>query len=173
MTHAFASSSNAANLPALERLIGEVNDLQSKLILLVSRSGKTRLLRALARRLNVTPFNIGIKLGHCLAATPVSDRAFSTNELLREVTDNVRSDTPLLLDNLEVLFEPSLKINPLTVIKLLAHSRLVIAAWPGEMRDDRLIYAGMGHPEHRDYTRDGVVVFETAQSHQGAGTSKA
>ena len=43
MTHAFASSSNAANLPALERLIGEVNDLQSKLILLVSRSGKTQL----------------------------------------------------------------------------------------------------------------------------------
>ena len=27
--------------------------------------------------------------------------------------------------------------------------------------------------EHRDYTRDGVVVFETAQSHQGAGRSKA
>jgi hypothetical protein len=85
----------------------------------------------------------------------------------------VRNDAPLLLDNLEVLFEASLNINPLNVIKLLAHSRLVIAAWPGELRNDRLIYAGMGHPEHRDYTRDGVVVFETAQSHQGAGRSKA
>lgn len=172
MTHAFSSSSNAANLPALERLIGEVNDLQSKLILLVGRSGKTRLLRALARRLNVASSNIGMKLGQRLAATPVSDRGFSTNELLREITDDMRSDTPLLLDNLEVLFEPSLKINPLNVIKLLAHSRLVIAAWPGEMRNDRLIYAGMGHPEHRDYTRDGVVVFETAQSYQGTGRSK-
>lgn len=171
MTHAFSSSSNAVNLPALERLILEVNDLQSKLILLVGRSGKTRLLHALARRLNVASFNIGMKLGHRLAATPVSDRGFSTNELLREITDEGRNSTPLLLDNLEVLFEPSLKINPLNVIKLLAHSRLVIAAWPGEMRNDRLIYAGMGHPEHRDYTRDGVVVFETAQSRQETGKS--
>ncbi|MBB5374026.1 BREX-3 system P-loop-containing protein BrxF [Acidocella aromatica] len=173
MTHAFALPADVASLPALERLIGEVSDLQSKLILLVGSSGKTRLLRALARRLNTSPRNVGVELGRRLAATPISDRGFSTNESLREVTDDVRNGVPLLLDNLEVLFEPSLKINPLNVIKLLAHSRLVIAAWPGEMRNDRLIYAGIGHPEHRDYTRDGVVVFETAQSHQGAGRSKA
>lgn len=40
MTHAFALSAELANLPALERLIGEINDLQSKLILLVGSSGK-------------------------------------------------------------------------------------------------------------------------------------
>ena len=171
MTHAFALSTDVANLTALERLVGEVSDLQSKLILLVGNRGKTDLLRALARRLNASPFNVGVKLGRRLAATSISDRSFSTSELLREITDEVRGDVPLLLDNLEVLFEPSLKINPLNVIKLLAHSRLVIAAWPGEMRNDRLIYAGMGHPEHRDYTRAGVVIFETAQSQQGAGRS--
>ena len=60
MTHAFALSADVANFPALERLIGEVNDLQSKLILLVGRSGKTRLLRALARRLNTAPLNVGV-----------------------------------------------------------------------------------------------------------------
>jgi len=173
MTHAFPLSADAANLPALERLIGEVSSLQSKLILLVGSNGKTRFLRALARRLTTAPLNVGVQLGRRLAATPVSDRGFSTNELLREITDDVGRDAPLLLDNLEVLFEPSLKINPLNVVKLLAHSRQVIAAWPGEMRNDHLIYAGMGHPEHRDYTRDGVVVFETAQSHHGAGRSRA
>ncbi|PWR17931.1 BREX-3 system P-loop-containing protein BrxF [Zavarzinia aquatilis] len=170
MTRAFAA--DIANLPALERLIEDVSDLQGKLILLVGSSGKTRLLRALARRLNTASLNIGVELGRRLTATPDSDRGFSLNESLREVTVNARNDVPLLLDNLEVLFEPSLKINPLNVIKLLAHSRPVIAAWPGEMRDDHLIYAGIGHPEHRDYTRDGVVVFETAQSHQGAGRPK-
>jgi len=168
MTHAFALPADVANLPALERLIGEVSDLQIRLILLVG-SSKTRLLLALARRLNTTPLNVGVELGRRLAAMPVSDRGFLMNESLRKITHDVRNDVPLLLDSLEVLFEPSLKINPLNVIKLLAHSRLVIAAWPGEMRDDHLIYAGMGHPEYRDYTRDGVVVFEMAQSLQGAG----
>jgi len=163
MSHAFALSAEVANFPALERLIGEINDLQSKLILLVGSSGKTRLIGALARRLNAEPLNVGVTLGRRLAIMPISDRGFSTNELLREITDGVGGEVPLLLDNLEVLFEPSLKVNPLNVIKLLAHSRPVIAVWPGEMRNDRLIYARMGHPEHRDYSRDGIVVFETAQ----------
>ena len=157
-------------LDRLERLVGEIGDLQSKLILLVGNGGKTRLLRTLAQRLNAAPFNLGVELGHRLAATPVSERGFSANELLRELTDSARSDAPLMLDNLEVLFEPSLKINPLDLIKRLAHSRRVVAVWPGEMRDDRLVYASMGHPEYRDYTRDGVVVFETAQGQQGTRT---
>ena len=173
MTYAFSSTADAVNLPAFERLIGEVSDLQSKLILLVGNSGKTRLLRSVARRLNSTVVNVGVELGRRLAAPAVMDRGFSTNELLRETTDKIPSNGPLLLDNIEILFEPSLKINPLNIIKLLAHSRLVVAAWPGEMRSDRLIYAGMGHPENRDYSRDGVFVFETAQSQQGAGRSKA
>ncbi len=157
-------------LDRLERLVGEIGDLQSKLILLVGNGGKTRLLHALAQRLNAAPFNLGVKLGHRLAATPVSERGFSANELLREITDSARGDAPLMLDNLEVLFEPSLKINPFDLIKRLAHSRRVVAVWPGEMRDDRLVYASMGHPEYRDYTRDGVVVFETAQGQQGTRT---
>ena len=154
-------------LDKLERLAGEIGDLQSKLILLVGNGGKTRLLRALAQRLNAAPFNVGVKLGHRLAATPVSERGFSVNGLLRDVTDSARGNAPLLLDNLEVLFEPSLKINPLDFLKRLAHARRVVAVWPGEMRDDRLVYANMGHPEYRDYTRDGVVVFQAAQSQQG------
>ena len=49
MTHAFSLSADVSQLSALERLIGEINSLQSKLILLVGSGGKTRLLRALAQ----------------------------------------------------------------------------------------------------------------------------
>lgn len=79
-------------LDKLERLAGEIGDLQSKLILLVGNGGKTRLLRALAQRLNAAPFNVGVKLGHRLAATPVSERGFSVNGLLRDVTDSARGN---------------------------------------------------------------------------------
>jgi hypothetical protein len=156
-------SSNPA-LDRLERLVAEVGDLQSKLILLAGNGGKTQLLRSLGERLQSLPVNVGVKLGQRLAATPVSERGFSANELLRDITVSARSNAPLLLDNLEVLFEPSLKINPLDLIKRLAHARSVVAVWPGELRDDRLVYARLGHPEYRDYTRDGIVVLETVQS---------
>ena len=146
----------------LERLIGEIGDLNSKLVLLVgvSRSGKTKLLRELGAKLNIEPLNVGLELGRRLAATPINKRGFSTGELLREIADKERTADPLLLDNLELLFEKGLQINPLDLIKRLAHSKRVVAVWPGELRGDRLIYADMSHPEHRDYSRDGVVVLE-------------
>jgi hypothetical protein len=53
-----------------------------------------------------------------------------------------------------------LQINPLDLVRRLAHSKRVVAVWPGELRGDRLVYADMSHPEYRDYNRDGVVVLE-------------
>lgn len=149
-------------LPRLENLIDEIGDINSKLILLVgpSRSGKTQLLRQLATKLNIEPLNVGLELGRRLAATPINKRGFSAGELLREIADKEHTDDLLLLDNLELLFEKGLQINPLDLVKRLAHSKRVVAVWPGELRGDRLIYADMSHPEHRDYSCDGVVVLE-------------
>ena len=112
----------------LERLIGEIGDLNSKLVLLVgaSRSGKTKLLRELGTKLNIEPLNVGMELGRRLAATPNNTRGLSAGELLRELADKERTDDPLLLDNLELLFEPGLRINPLELVKRLAHSKCVI-----------------------------------------------
>lgn len=149
-------------LEKLEQLIGEIGDLNSKLILLVgpSHSGKTSLLRELGVKLHIDPLNVGLELGRRLAATPNNKRGFSAGELLREIADQEQIGDLLLLDNLELLFEKGLQINPLDLVKRLAHSKRVVAVWPGELRGDRLIYADMGHPEHRDYSRDGVVVLE-------------
>ncbi len=149
-------------LAKLERLIGEIGELNSKLILLVgaSRSGKTKLLRELGGKINIEPLNVGLELGRRLAATPRNKRGFLAGELLREIADKARSDAPLLLDNLELLFEPGLQINPLDLVRRLAHAKRVVAVWPGELRGDRLVYADMSHPEHRDDSRDGAVVLE-------------
>jgi hypothetical protein len=149
-------------LGKLERLVGEISDINCRLALLVgpSRSGKTQLLRQLSAKLNIEPLNVGLELGRRLAATPNNKRGFSAGELLREIADKERTEDPLLLDNLELLFEPGLQINPLDLVRRLAHSKRVVAVWPGELRDDRLVYADMSHPEHRDYSRDGVVVLE-------------
>ena len=146
----------------LQHLIDEIGDTNSKLILLVGpgRSGKTRLLRQLGGKLKIEPLNIGMELGRRLAATPNKKRAFLSAELLREIADKEHTADPLLLDNLELLFEPSLQINPLELIKRLAHSKRVVAVWPGELRGAHLVYADMSHPEHRDYSLEGVVVLE-------------
>ena len=153
-------------LTKLERYAGQLGELHTKLIVLVgpSRRGKTQLLRQLGAKLNIAPLNVGLEMGRRLAATPNNKRGFSAGELLREIAQHEqfgeRTEAPLLLDNLELLFEPGLQINPLDLVRRLAHSKRVVAVWPGELRGDRLVYADMSHPEHRDYSRDGVVVLE-------------
>ena len=153
---------NVEVLDRLETLVREIGGMHNKLVLLVgaSRSGKTKLLSELASRFHIEPLNVGLELGRRLAATPKNKRGFSAGELLREIAGKRDAEVPLLLDNMEVLFEKSLHINPLELVKLMAHSQRLVGVWPGELRSDRLIYADMGHPEHRDYGRDNVVVLE-------------
>ena len=150
-------------LTKLERYLGQLGELHTKLIVLVGPrgSGKTKLLRELGDKLGVQPLNVNLELGRRLSATSQAGRGFSAGQLLRDIADKKRKeDDVLLLDNLELLFERGLQINPLDLIKRLAHSKRVVVVWPGELRGNRLYYAEMTHPEYRDYDADGVVTFE-------------
>ncbi|MEI7996044.1 MAG: BREX-3 system P-loop-containing protein BrxF [Methylococcaceae bacterium] len=146
----------------LERLVDEIGAVQSKLILLIGapRSGKTAVLCALAKSRHITPLNVGAALGSRLAAIPHKQRHLEASTLLRELTDKYANDDLLLIDNIELLFDRTLQLDPLDLLRRHAHARRVIAVWPGELRNGRLTYADIGHPEHQDYSLDGVVPFE-------------
>ena len=153
-------------LERLERLVDEVAALQSKLVLLIGppSSGKTALLNSLAKSKGRVPLNIGAELGGRLAGMPQRQRHLQTTTVLRELADQHATDDLLLLDNIELLFDRSLQLDPLDLLKRHAHARRVVAVWPGELNGDartgRLTYADMGHPEHQDYSLTGVVLFE-------------
>ena len=152
-------------LPRLKQLIDEVGPLNSKLILLIGPPdcGKTALLSRLADQAGASVVNLGLELGTRLAKLPQKQRRLQAGNLLREIADEHASGDLLLVDNIELLFDASLAINPLDLLKRLAHARRVVAAWPGEHRQGstgtRLAYAETSHPEHRDYSLDGVVPF--------------
>jgi len=149
-------------LTRLDRLVDEIAALHSKLILLVGRPGcgKSALLAELANRRGMKVMNVGAVLGGRLAAMPQRQRALQANVVMRELADEYASGDLLLLDNIELLFERAIKLDPLDLLKRHAHARRVVAVWPGELRDGRLSYAEMGHPEYQDYGLEGVVPFE-------------
>ena len=152
-------------LPRLKQLVDEVAPLHSKLILVIGPPGcgKTALLSGLADQVHVSVMNLGLELGTRLSKLPNKQRRLQAGNLLREIADEHASGDLLLVDNIELLFDASLAINPLDLLKRLAHARRVVAAWPGEHREGgtgtRLTYAETSHPEHRDYSLDGVVPF--------------
>ncbi len=150
----------------LKHLVDEVGVLQSKLVLLIGppHSGKTALLHTLAQSKGVTPLNVGAELGGRLTGMPQKQRHLQTTTILRELADQHATGDLLLLDNIELLFDRSLQIDPLDLLKRHAHAKRVVAVWPGELQGDtrtgRLTYADMGHPEHQDYSLSGVAPFE-------------
>ena len=136
-------------LTKLERYVDQLGEMHTKLIVLTGLpgSGKTKLLHALGNKLGIDLLNVNLELGRRLSATPHAARGFSAGQLLRYIADKQRKEEVLLLDNIELLFERGLQINPLDLIKRLAHSKRVVAVWPGELRGNRLYYAEMTHPE--------------------------
>ncbi len=148
-------------LDSLEKLISEVSALNSKLILLIGgpHSGKSALLNALGSKRDLTPLRVGAELGNKLAALPQRRRQLQTTSILRELADQHAKDNLLLVDNIELLFDRTLQLDPLDLLKQHARVRRVVAVWPGQMNEGRLTYAATGHPEHQDYAVDGVVPF--------------
>jgi hypothetical protein len=65
----------------------------------------------------------------------------------------------MLLDNIEVLFDTMLKIDPLRLLENLSRSRTIIATWPGQLVDNRLVYAEPWHPEYRTYNQFDARIF--------------
>jgi len=146
----------------LERKIADTALLNSKLILLIGppRSGKTALLGQLSNRMKVPVLNVGLALGRDLLGLPRTRRHLQVSELFKALADTAAGHDLLLVDNIELLFDGALRVSPLDILKAQARVRPVVAAWPGELRENRLSYAVSGHPEHQDHSPDGTILFE-------------
>jgi hypothetical protein len=153
-------------LERLAQLVDDVGNLNSKLILLIGppRSGKTALLDKFSNFKQAAVLNAGGALGRQLLGVPIAQRHIRTVALLMGLVAEYSREELVLIDNIELLFDQTLQLNPLDLLKRLARVRRVIAAWPGELNSRRLAYATMGHPEHRDYPVDGFIPFELTEA---------
>jgi hypothetical protein len=85
-------------------------------------------------------------------------RALQLPRLLAEIVGASAADV-VLLDNVEVLFDISLKQDPLRLLQGLSRNRTVVVAWSGSIHGEHMVYAKPGHPEYKRYSlRDFLVV---------------
>ncbi len=57
----------------------------------------------------------------------------------------------VVLDNLEILFDPALKLDPLKLLQGISRNRTIVASWNGSYVEGTLTYAKPDHPEYRSY----------------------
>jgi hypothetical protein len=70
-----------------------------------------------------------------------------------------------LLDNTEILFDISLKHDPLRLLQNLSRNRTLVVAWNGRAIKDSLIYATPDHREYRKYPVDEIEIINLEFNH--------
>ena len=149
--------------PLIDRMMGSIREagrLYHRLILLVSPAGtgKTMALRQIQERLSVPLINVNLELSQRMLSLSERQQTLELPRLLAEVVNASGSD-PVLLDNIEILFDVSLKQNPLRLLQAMSRNKTVVATWNGYINGEQVVYATPDHPEYRQYpVRDFLAV---------------
>jgi len=121
-------------------------------------AGKTAALQDVHERTAAPLINVNLALSRCMLDLTERQRALQLPRLLSEIVGASAADV-VLLDNVEVLFDVSLKQDPLRLLQGLSRNKTVVAAWGGSIDGAHMVYATPDHPEYRRYPlRDFLVV---------------
>lgn len=149
----------------IHRIVETVRDAQKKpekLVLLVGKpgSGKSKLLRELATVRGWEYLNCRAFLTDELLEMVPKVRAIEAPHLIEKKLKQIRAEV-IVLDDMQVLFAPVLQVDPLELLRHLARTYSMVAAWPGEFRDEKLHSAAQaGQSAGREYDANGLTIIQ-------------
>jgi hypothetical protein len=125
--------------------------MYNRLILLVAPSGKgkTGVLREVESKSNAAYINLNLALSERLLDLTEKQRALQIAKITEDIVAESKHEVRLL-DNIEILFDPGLKLDPLRLLKNISRNHVLVVAWNGNADDKYLTYAD---PDHREYRR--------------------
>ena len=135
-------------------------ELYHRLVLVIAPSGcgKTAVLQDVHERTNASLLNVNLEISRRMLDLTERQRTLQLPRLLSEIVNAPQAHV-ILLDNIEVLFDVSLKQDPLRLLQGLSRNKTVVVAWNGSIDGEHMIYATPDHPEYRRYPlRDLLVV---------------
>ncbi len=141
------------------RKLKKADELYHRLTLVVAPAGagKTTALQDVQERVGAPLVNVNLDLSRRMLDLTERQRALQLPRLLREIINDAAGEV-VLFDNIEILFDVSLKQDPLRLLQGLSRNKTVVAAWNGSIDGDHMIYAVPDHPEYRRYmVRDFLV----------------
>ncbi len=139
--------------------VRHAESLYHRLVLAVGPpgAGKTKALQAVAARTSAPLVNVNLELSRRMLDLTEQQRPLKVQRLLGAVLAETGGDL-VLLDNTEMLFDVSLRQDPLRLLQGLSRHRTIAAAWTGSLEADHILYAVPGHPEHRRQPIDRTLI---------------
>lgn len=149
----------------LEQAIEQAAGQYYRLVVLAGApgSGKTAALQSVSQKLDCPVVNVNLELSKKMLELTRTQRSRQVERLLKEVIAAAPGDV-VLLDNLEILFDIALEVEPLRLLQVSSRNRTIVASWNGSFREGTLTYAEPGHPEFIQFKQTEAIVIEVGTS---------
>ena len=117
---------------AVAEKIEHAGSLYHRLVLVLGpeRSENATALKDIAERIDAPLINVGLELSRRLLDLAERQRRFRVPILLERLVATSEGEI-VLLDNIELLFDSTLRQDPLAVLQRLSRRRTVVATWNG------------------------------------------
>jgi hypothetical protein len=153
--------------PLTDQIIAKIDQaagLYHRLILVIAPSGtgKTAALLEVRDRNGVPLLNINLELSRRMLDLTERQRALQLPRLLGDIVAST-SGQAVLLDNIEILFDPYLRQDPLRLLQGLSRNKTIIAAWNGSFINGHITYAKPDHPEYRRYPANNILIINAKE----------
>lgn len=144
----------------IRRGLSGLSELYNRLLLVVgpSGSGKSALLRTFAAQDEHPVINVSLELTRRLLSLTTRQRILELPTILEDVMSVYAGTALVILDNIEILFDSSLKQDPLRLLLAASRNRTIISSWLGAVEGDYLTFASPTHPDFRRYRADELVL---------------
>ena len=125
--------------------IAQAVELYHRLIIVVAPAGagKTAALQVVHEHTAAPLINVNLELSRRMLGLTERQRPLHLPRLLSEILSAIESDV-VLFDNIEILFDISLKQDPLRLLQGLSRLKTVVTTWNGMLVDGHIVYGEPG-----------------------------
>lgn len=151
-------------------IINQAAELYHRLIIIVAPAGagKTTVLQEVHESTGAPLINVNLELSRRMLELTERQRALHLPRLLSEIVNASGGDL-VLLDNIELLFDVSLKQDPLRLLQGLSRNKTLVVAWNGDVNSGYLTYALQEHPEYRRYVAGDLLIVSPEKAEVKSG----
>jgi len=143
----------------IEQAIQQAASQYFRLVILAGApgSGKTAALQSVAQQAGCELVNTNLELSKKMLELTRTQRSRQVERLLKEIIA-VQPGDVVILDNLEILFDTDLEVEPLRLLQVSSRNRIIVASWNGSYVNGTLTYAEPGHPEFAQFKQTEAIV---------------
>ena len=105
----------------------------------------------------IPSISITRELAILLVRKPQADKS---KEIISWISEKIQEivEEPILLTNIDILFEPSFELDPLTIFKQASRNKSLVVLWPGEYKNKNLSYASPEHAHYKTWADPGIEI---------------